>query len=176
MYIRITALKCRGLRQLGFSFIDPKCKISCPKNITIGPGCIIGNCHLYALDKIVIGRNTIIGDGVFVCTGSHDIDSDGFNLVTKSIEIGDYVWISTNATILPGVVISSGAVIGACAVVSKDVPSGGVVVGNPGKIIRTRANFPKRSVLHLVGLDLRQALQQLLFSNSNSPGSAEPRS
>lgn len=52
--------------------------------------------------------------------------------------VGNDVWIGTDATILPGVTIGDGAVIGAKAVVAKDVPPYAVVVGNPGRVVRTR--------------------------------------
>src|SRR5579862_6624891 len=52
--------------------------------------------------------------------------------------IGNDVWIGASATILSGVRIGNGAVIGACAVVTKDVPAYGIVGGNPAKLIRLR--------------------------------------
>ena len=56
----------------------------------------------------------------------------------KPIVIEDDVWIGARACILPGVTIGHGAVIGACAVVSKDVPPYAVLVGNPGRIVKMR--------------------------------------
>lgn len=52
--------------------------------------------------------------------------------------VGHDVWIGTQATILPGVTIGSGAIIGAKAVVASDVPPYAIVVGNPGRVIRLR--------------------------------------
>ena len=54
--------------------------------------------------------------------------------------IGNDVWIGASATILSGVRIGNGAVIGACSVVTKDVPAYGIVAGNPAKFIRPRFN------------------------------------
>lgn len=56
----------------------------------------------------------------------------------RSVSIGDDVWIGTRVTILPGVKIGTGAVIGACSVVTKDIPSYAVAVGNPARVIRQR--------------------------------------
>ena len=56
----------------------------------------------------------------------------------KSVKIEDDVWIGARVCILPGVTIGQGAVIGACTVVSKDVPPYAVVVGNPGVIKKYR--------------------------------------
>jgi len=58
-----------------------------------------------------------------------------WNHIMKPIIIDDYAWIATNAIILPGVHIGRGAIIGAGAVVSKDVQPYQIVVGNPAKAI-----------------------------------------
>lgn len=52
----------------------------------------------------------------------------------KSINVGDYAWIATNAIILPGVSIGKGAVVGAGAVVRRDVPEYAIVIGNPASV------------------------------------------
>lgn len=52
--------------------------------------------------------------------------------------VGNDVWFGTNATVMPGVTICSGAIIGAHAVVASDVPPYAVVVGNPGRVVRLR--------------------------------------
>lgn len=56
----------------------------------------------------------------------------------RKVVIGKYVWIGARATILPGVTIGDGAVIGAGSVVTKDVPSCAVVGGNPAKVVKYR--------------------------------------
>ena len=57
--------------------------------------------------------------------------------MTKPVTIGDSVWIGGSAILLPGVKIGDKSVVGAGAVVTKDVPANVVVAGNPAKIIRT---------------------------------------
>ena len=53
--------------------------------------------------------------------------------------IADDAWLGTNAVILPGVRVGNGAVVGAGAVVTKDVPANAIVVGNPARLLRTRS-------------------------------------
>lgn len=73
-----------------------------------------------------------------VLTGTHDIQSPQFDLVTKPVTIGEGVWIATGATILPGVTIGNGAVVAAGSVVAHNVEPWAVVGGNPAKFIKKR--------------------------------------
>lgn len=86
----------------------------------------------------MIGKNVCIGEDVRLITGSHDVTSPHFNLVTRPITINDNVWIATGAIVLPGVTIGEGAVVGAGSVVTKDVEPWSVVAGNPAKFIKKR--------------------------------------
>ncbi|HDZ8876661.1 hypothetical protein J4G66_16215 [Aeromonas dhakensis] len=65
----------------------------------------------------------------------------------QKIKIGNDVWIGANAIILPGVTIGDGAVVGAGAVVTRDVPDYAIVVGVPAKVIRQRFNKKQISIL-----------------------------
>ncbi|WP_434053509.1 MAG: CatB-related O-acetyltransferase [Roseibium sp.] len=64
--------------------------------------------------------------------------------------VGNDVWFGTNSTVLPGVTICSGAIIGAHAVVASDVPPYAVVVGNPGRVVRLR--FDEATIDRLLGI------------------------
>ena len=153
------------------SYIDPDAVITRPENVSIGAQSFIGRCHLYALDKIDIGRCTIVGDAAFICTGSHDIYSPKFALRVRPIKIGNFVWIATGAVVLPGVQIGDCAVIGAGAVVSKDVPPGSVVVGNPAKVVRTDRPEPSGfNPLSLATLDVKNALYEFAQACKSAMG------
>ncbi len=107
--------------------------------------------------KLIIGRFTDIAENVTILTGgNHHMDristfsfykfTDVFSNYKKGYlqdlrgdtVIGNDVWISRNVFILPGVKIGDGAVIGASAVVVKNVPPYAIIVGNPGRIIGYR--------------------------------------
>jgi putative colanic acid biosynthesis acetyltransferase WcaF len=119
--------------------IARNCRIDYPWNISIGELSSIGSgAWVYALDKIAIGKNVCVGEAVRLITGSHDIVSPHFDLVTRPITICDNVWIATGAVVLPGVTIGEGAVVAAGAVVTKDVEPWTVVGGNPAKFIKKR--------------------------------------
>lgn len=89
--------------------------------------------------KIKIGNNTFIGPNCGFYTAIHPIKADerikGIE-TAKPISIGQNVWIGGNVTILPGVTIGDSSVIGAGSIVTKDIPSGVVAVGNPCKVLR----------------------------------------
>lgn len=115
-------------------------------NFEIGDHTSLHNVHFSSyLHKVKIGEQVIIGDGVKIVRGSHNIDSPDFeNYVPNDmLEIEDYVWLCPDSVILPSVKkIGYGAVVGANAVVVKDVEPMSVVSGNPAKEIK------KRSVVH----------------------------
>jgi maltose O-acetyltransferase len=105
------------------------------KYLSIGANTFLGKVELALHDKIIIGNNVCINDGVHILTASHDVSDPLWEHIKKSVIIEDFVWIATNVIILPGVHIGRGAVIGAGTVVSKDIFPYEIVVGNPAKVI-----------------------------------------
>lgn len=101
----------------------------------ISPSVVLG-LH----DRIDVGHHAVINLGVKILTGTHDVRSPTWDLVTRPVRIGDYAWIAVGATILPGTTIGRGAVVGAGAVVRGDVPDYAVVAGNPARIVGERCN------------------------------------
>lgn len=136
----IFARICGGGRNMhNYASLARNCRIDYPWNVSIGALSSIGSgAWIYALDKITIGKNVCVGEDARLITGSHDVSSAHFGLVTKPIAIDDNVWIATGAIVLPGVTIGEGAVVAAGAVVTKDVEPWTVVGGNPARFIKKR--------------------------------------
>jgi maltose O-acetyltransferase len=113
-----------------------------PHNISIGDNTVINNKVL--LDgrggRLKIGNNVDIAQEVNIWTLEHDVNDDFHKTIGGDVLIHDYVWISTRATILPGVIINRGAVVASGAVVTKDVPAMSIVGGVPAKVIGMRDN------------------------------------
>ena len=86
-------------------------------------------------DEVKIGNRVCINDGVEILTASHDVLDPQWKHSKGKVIIDDYVWIGTGAMILPGVHLCRGAVVGAGAVVTKSVPEGTIVAGNPAKTL-----------------------------------------
>ena len=110
----------------------------CGKNIVVGKNVFINTCCKFQdQGGIVIGNGVLIGHNVTLATLNHDERPEyRQNIYPKPIKIGDNVWIGSNAIILQGVTIRNGAIIGANAVVTKDVPENTIVAGVPAKVIR----------------------------------------
>jgi len=123
------------------------CSFDCARGFSIGKNSVINaKCRIDPRGLVEIGSNVTISEEVILLTMDHDGDILGKPKLQKKIEIEDYVWIATRATILPGVKIGRGAVIAAGSVVTKNVDPFAIVAGIPAKIIRFRPNNTDYSV------------------------------
>lgn len=115
--------------------------------IKIGQRCDLGDfLNVTACEKITIGNDVLMGRWVTISDNAHGkFEKEDLNMNPKSrkifikgsVEIGDRVWVGDKSSILSGVKIGEGAVIGANSVVTKDVPPFSLAVGSPAKIIKT---------------------------------------
>ena len=119
----------RGVRVREGVTIHWPWKLSIGDHSWIGAGAWVLN-----LEPVTIGRDTCISQGVLLCAGSHDRRSPSFEFDNGPIHIGDEVWVAARATVLRGVHVGDGAVIGACALVHRDVAAGATVLGDPGRV------------------------------------------
>lgn len=119
--------------EIGIAVINGK-----KNHLSIGDFSTIGRVEIALHDKVSIGKYVCINDGVVILSGSHDVMDPLWKHKKAPISIGDYAWIATNAIILPGVSIGKGAVIGAGAVVSRNVNDYSIVIGNPAKEIEKK--------------------------------------
>lgn len=94
--------------------------------------------------KVIIGNHVMMGPECLVYTRNHSfndintfMDKQGFQ-ETKPVIIGDDVWIGGRVIILPGRCIGDGAIVGAGAVITKDVEDYTIVAGNPARIVKYR--------------------------------------
>lgn len=111
-------------------------------NIHLGSGVFLNfDCVVLDVARVTIGDGTEIGPGVHIYTADHPRDPEvrrsGLEY-GRPVHIGRNVWIGGKAVILPGVTIGDDAVIGAGAVVTRDVPAGATVVGNPARVVAPR--------------------------------------
>jgi len=112
------------------------------------------NCMI---TKSKIGNYCSIGSGVVIGPGEHNLDAISLSgrfykntydeLTNRPCDISHDVWIGTNAIIMRGVKVGTGAVIGAGAIVTKDVPDFAIVVGVPAKILKYRFKEEKQKII-----------------------------
>ena len=102
------------------------------KNITIGKGTKLTNHGLYinTINGVVLGDNVYFGPGVKIISANHKLHNVKEHTKTREIRIGNNTWLEADCIILPGVHIGNNCIIGAGAIVSRDVPDDSLVVGN----------------------------------------------
>ncbi len=134
------ALLRQGLGSVGdAAIIRPPFHCDYGYNIHLGSGVFLNfNCVILDVVEVRIGDGTQIGPGVQILTADHPRDpaerASGLEW-SRPITIGRNVWIGGGAIILPGVSVGDDAVIGAGSVVTRDVPGGTTVAGNPARTL-----------------------------------------
>lgn len=106
-------------------------------NIRVGRGVFLNfNCVILDVVSVTIGADTQIGPAVQIYTADHPRDPEARRSGVefgRPVVIGSNVWIGGGAIILPGITIGDDAIIGSGSVVTRDVPDGATVVGNPAR-------------------------------------------
>ena len=120
--------------------IRPPLRVDYGHNITIGDGSWV-NFGLTALDvaPIVIGQDVLIGPNCSLYTAIHPTEPGPRRAKWESaapITLGDNVWLGGSVVVCPGVTIGENSIIGAGAVVTRDIPANSIAVGNPARVIR----------------------------------------
>lgn len=140
---RIRASLVRGYIDYCGKSVNIQSRATIARRVSIGDYSGVGkNCLIQS--NVTIGKHVMMGPEVIIYTQNHcfdrvdiTMDQQGF-AEEKKVYIEDDVWIGARVIILPGVTIGRGSVIGAGAVVSKDIPPYSVAVGNPSRIVKNR--------------------------------------
>jgi lipopolysaccharide O-acetyltransferase len=115
--------------------------------------------HIAVAKGIYIGENTLIASKVFISDHNHGNYSSinqsfpnsnpiSRELFSKEVKIGKNVWIGEFVSILPGVTIGDGTIIGSMSVVTKDIPENAIAVGSPARVIKL-FNFEKKEWINI---------------------------
>lgn len=124
-------------------FIAPSAIIRAPWRLTLGDRACLGpGSEVYNLGQVTIGARATVAQHAYLCGGSHDFSQPHLPLTTGPITIEADAFVGAKALVLAGVRVGERAVVGAGAVVAKDVPADRIVVGNPARILRTRLTAP----------------------------------
>jgi putative colanic acid biosynthesis acetyltransferase WcaF len=124
--------------------IYPSVRIAIPWNLAIGDQAAVGDrAILYALGPITLAERATVSQGAHLCAGTHDHRDPAMPLLKPPIIIGPDAWICADAFVGPGVRVGPRAIVGARCVVMKDVEPDAVMIGNPAKLLRWRAEGDK---------------------------------
>ncbi len=138
---RILWLRMFGAKIHGKPFVHQRARIAIPWHLTLHDRALLGDrANAYTLGEVEIGARAIIAQEVYLSSGTHDFDHPALPLLTAKITVGDDAFVAARTFVMPGVTIGARAIIGACSVVTKDVPSDVVAAGNPCKVLHARAS------------------------------------
>jgi putative colanic acid biosynthesis acetyltransferase WcaF len=131
---RLAWLRLFGARVHGRPFVHQRARIAQPWRLTLHDRACVGDrANLYSLGEIEIHEDATVAQEVYLCTGTHDFASANRELQTAKITVGPGAFVCARAFVLPGITIGARAIVGACAVVTRDVPDDAKVAGNPAR-------------------------------------------
>jgi putative colanic acid biosynthesis acetyltransferase WcaF len=123
----------------GTPFVHQRARIAIPWNLTLHDRACLGDrANAYSLGEIEIGARATVAQEAYLSAASHDFDDPTMPLVAAKITICEDAFIGARAFVLPGVTVGARAIIGACSIVTGDVPENVVAAGNPCHVIRPR--------------------------------------
>lgn len=115
--------------------------IAGPEGVTVGNGVSLGPfVHIWGQGGVLIGDRVMIGSHVAITSLTHDHNQHPMQatVVKRPVVIEDDAWIGAHAVVMPGITIGRGAVVGAGAVVTRDVEPFAVVAGLPASLLKRR--------------------------------------
>ena len=136
---RLFWLRMFGAKMHGTPFVHQRARIAIPWNLTMHDRACLGDrANAYTLGPIEIGARATVAQESYLSTGSHDFATPAIPLTTAKITIGEDAFLGARAFVMPGVTIGARSVVGACSVVTKDVPADVFAAGNPCRVLRPR--------------------------------------
>lgn len=112
--------------------------IPSPKNLIMGVHSTLGPQVQLHLGKTTIGNKVTVSQRTYLCSATHESTSLNVPLIIGEIKIEDFTWIAAEAFIMTNTLIGEGSIVGARAVVIKDVAPWVIVAGNPARVIKNR--------------------------------------
>ncbi|HVT82924.1 MAG TPA: DapH/DapD/GlmU-related protein [Phycisphaerae bacterium] len=136
---RVFLLKCFGAKVTGTPFVAASAIVRYPWLLTLEDrACLADKSECYNLARITIKARATVAQQAYLCAGTHDFSDPRLPLVVGEIVVGEDVFIGARAFVMPGVEIGAGAILGACAVATKDLEAWMIYAGNPAKAVRKR--------------------------------------
>src|ERR1043166_6024375 len=120
----------------GKPFVHQRARIAIPGNLTLHDHACLGDrANAYSLGEIEIGARATVAQEAYLSTGTHDFSRPDLPLVTAKITIGADAFVGARALVMPGTPVGPRIIIGACSVVTHDVPADVIAAGNPCQVL-----------------------------------------
>jgi putative colanic acid biosynthesis acetyltransferase WcaF len=133
---RLLVLRLFGAEIHGTPFVHQRARIQQPRNLVLHHRACLGDrTAIYSLDRIEIRQGATIAQEAYLCAGTHDFGQPHMPLQTAPIVVGAGAFVGARAFVLPGVSLGERCIVGAMAMVARDVPAGARVGGNPARIL-----------------------------------------
>jgi putative colanic acid biosynthesis acetyltransferase WcaF len=136
---RLLVLRLFGAEIHGTPFVHQRARIQQPWNLTLHHRACLGDrANAYSLSRITLHEGATIAQEAYLCTGTHDFTQPHIPLQTAPIVVEADAFVGARAFILPGIILGKRCVVGAMAVVTRDVAAGAIVIGNPAQVRKDR--------------------------------------
>jgi len=120
--------------------IRPGVQIKYPWKLKMGDHVWMGeNCWIDNITDVSMGSHVCISQGAMLCTGNHNYNSPGFELMMKPIVLEDGVWIGAKAIVGPGITAQTHSMLTAGSVATRDMDAYGIYQGNPAVLVKNRS-------------------------------------
>lgn len=137
--LRVRLLRMFGARIGSGVVVKTGVNVKYPWHLQVGNDTWLGeSCWIDCLTTVRIGSDCCVSQGAYLCTGNHDWSDPAFGLIVAPVTMEDGSWAGARSILLPGAVLSEGAVAGAGSVVGGTVPAYEVFAGNPAVFVRKR--------------------------------------
>ncbi len=137
--LRVAMLRLFGASIGPRCLIEPGVQVWLPWNLHLEGFVAIGrDVEIYNYGLVSIRRMSVVSQYTYLCTGTHDHTHPHMPLTWAPITIGSECWIAAQSFVGPGVSIGDRSLVGACSVVTKSLPEGGIYGGNPARYIKPR--------------------------------------
>ena len=142
--LKVAVLRLFGAKVGAGCVLKPGISVKSPWNLTMGDHCWIGErAWIDSLAPVTLGSHVCLSQDVYLCCGNHDWADPAFGKTVSPITVEDGAWIATRATVMPGVIVRSHAVVAAGAVLARSAEPYTVYAGVPAVVVKTRTIRPR---------------------------------
>jgi putative colanic acid biosynthesis acetyltransferase WcaF len=136
---RAFLLRCFGATLGPNCHFYPRARVWAPWNLLCADCVTLGDeAEIYNPSQVIMGSHAIVSQQAYICGATHDYNDPAFPLVSFPMSLGAYCWVGARASVLPGVNVGEGAVLGLGSVAARDLEPWTVYAGVPARAVKQR--------------------------------------